>query len=59
MITDKKSIIQKMCEKMQRMRYAYKTENGYCDWVSVLLNFLKCKISKSYLKILKIKLRVF
>jgi hypothetical protein len=30
MRTDKKSIIQKMCETMQRMRYAYKTENGYC-----------------------------
>ncbi|SHE19340.1 Integron integrase IntIPac [Bathymodiolus brooksi thiotrophic gill symbiont] len=41
MITDKKSIIQKMCEKMQRMRYAHKTENGYCDWVKRFIKFSK------------------
>ncbi|OIR25494.1 integron integrase [Bathymodiolus thermophilus thioautotrophic gill symbiont] len=39
MLTDKKPIIQQMRETMQRMSYAYKTENSYCDWVGRFIKF--------------------
>ncbi len=39
MITENKPIIQQMREKMQRMHYAYKTENAYCDWVKRFIRF--------------------
>jgi hypothetical protein len=41
MITDNKSINLRICEKMQRMRYAYKTDTGYCDWVKRFIKFSK------------------
>ena len=39
MITDKKSIIEQMRGVMQRMHYAYKTENTYCEWVRRFMKF--------------------
>lgn len=44
MITEKTSqklIIAQMREVMQRMNYAYKTENIYCDWVKRFIKFSK------------------
>ncbi len=43
MITENKPIIEQMREVMQRMSYAYKTENTYCDWVTRFMKFSKMR----------------